>query len=278
MDQTQTTPKQKNQQLLLVDVGNSNIVVAITPSASEQDTFVVHRFPTYEGEGKTYVTEQMIYRQIALLLTLAHTQSTDISACVFASVVPQLNEVIKSVISDEYIDSERYPIQEIQPHTQTLMRIDYDVARLGVDRFVNAYAAATLYGTPAIIVDAGTGVTIDCVSQDCVFSGGVIFPGMFVCTEALHTHTAQLPHVTPTKPLTLVGKNTEECILSGVYHQCFGGIVHTVQMMKQLPDYAHAQVVLTGGYSEMFEYDAVFNVCDPLLTMKGLKLMYQRNL
>jgi len=260
--------------LLLVDIGNSDVVIAVTPVIREDDTFVVHRVATRSSDGQAYVTCDDMQREITLLLTQAQTHAREISSCIMASVVPQVSDTMKSVMS-EYMP--HCPMHEIRPDTQTFMRVDYDAHCLGADRLVNAYAASILYGTPAIVVDVGTGATIDAVSKHGVFEGGIIFPGIFVCADVLHTHTAQLPRVVPKQPEKLVGKNTEECMQSGLYHQCLGGIVHAVEAMKQLPHYAHAYVILTGGYSTMFKHEPLFNACDPLLTLKGLTLMVKNH-
>jgi type III pantothenate kinase len=121
--------------------------------------------------------------------------------------------------------------------------------KVGIDRLLNAVAALARVprGTPIVIVDAGSAVTVDLVDRAGVFRGGAIFPGLHLMARALHEFTALLPQVEDFGPHEVPGRDTVAAIRAGVFHAVCGGID---RLVEQMADDA-TQVLLTGGDADL---------------------------
>jgi type III pantothenate kinase len=147
---------------------------------------------------------------------------------------------------------------------------------LGQDRLVNAYAASRLYGAPAIVIDLGTAITIDAVSRDKKYLGGLILPGMELSLEALHRHTALLPKLRLKTPAGLIGRDTAHSILSGIVYG-FAGLCDELARKIKNKVGKNAIVIATGGNARLIKkYSREINRSEPLLTFKGLGLIYDK--
>ncbi len=148
---------------------------------------------------------------------------------------------------------------------------------VGADRLANAFAAWKIYGVPAIVVDIGTATTVDVVSGDAEYLGGVIAPGVQMAAEALSLKTALLPHVTLEPVEAVLGNNTLSAIRSGLTHGYAGMIVGLVKKLKdELRLSPSTTIVLTGGHVAIFR-DLLSELpvtVDPDLILKGLNLIY----
>ena len=150
-----------------------------------------------------------------------------------------------------------------------------DPQQVGQDRLVGAYATKCLYGFPAIIIDFGTAITFDVISSKGEYEGGMILPGMRLSAESLFQKTALLPQIhTIKKPHSIVGKTTQESILSGLFYgyaaMCSGLIDLLFSQMKGKP-----KVIATGGHAVVmknFISSRITNI-DPDLVFKGLALI-----
>ncbi len=145
--------------------------------------------------------------------------------------------------------------------------------QVGMDRLVGAFATWRLYGAPAIVVDLGTAVTLDAVSADGAYLGGIIFPGPDLSARVLHRRTALLPRVLPRRPRRLIGRDTEEGILSGLFFgsgEAVRGV--TARLQERLPG---ARIVVTGGYASWLRsfFEGPEVVWDPHLVFRGLRLL-----
>jgi type III pantothenate kinase len=154
-------------------------------------------------------------------------------------------------------------IKTLRPHDQIRLLSNSDIPltinvqfpdRVGVDRLLGAWGAILQLDAPSriIVVNVGTAVTIDLVSSDRIFQGGLIFPGPFSCFRLLHTTTEKLPLVdVKCVPAEIIGKSTDQAISSGVWQMQIGAIRHIVDEIRQLPEPQHVQsdpvVFLTGG-------------------------------
>lgn len=144
---------------------------------------------------------------------------------------------------------------------------------LGVDRLLCAYAAYRLYGGPAIVIDAGTAITIDAVSRNGVFWGGMIIPGLQMSLDALHMKTALLPRCKLDAPAELLGLDTKSCMRSGVVrgsaYICTGAIQ---DYKKKLG--SKATVIATGGNAELLKrYSNEIILIDRDLVFQGMRLL-----
>lgn len=149
--------------------------------------------------------------------------------------------------------------------------------QVGQDRLVVAHAARVIYGAPAIVIDLGTAITFDVVSRAGHYEGGMIIPGIKMSTESLFARTALLPSVKKINfPASLIGKTTEESILSGIFYGygalCSGLIDQICKRLKGRP-----KVVVTGGYAALMRRFISHQVTkiDPDLVFRGLSLLLQ---
>jgi type III pantothenate kinase len=148
---------------------------------------------------------------------------------------------------------------------------------LGADRIANAVAAHHGYGGDLIVVDFGTATTFDCVSAANEYLGGAIVPGVGISRKALFQYAARLSNIPLEKPERAIGRNTAECLQSGIMWG-FGGQVDglVARMSLELP--SKPIVIATGGYAAVIApYSDSIEHVDPLQTLEGLRILYARN-
>jgi len=150
--------------------------------------------------------------------------------------------------------------------------------KLGQDRLVNAYAAVRLYGAPAIVVDCGTVVTLDVVSRNKEYLGGMILPGLGISLDALYERTALLPKVKLTYPGKLISRDTKSCILSGLVYGLAASIDGLSRRIKEKIG-RRALVIVTGGNMRLVsKYCSCIAKTDPDLTLKGSNFIYKKQI
>ena len=148
---------------------------------------------------------------------------------------------------------------------------------LGSDRVANAVAAYEEYGGPCIFIDFGTATTFGVVDHDGAFLGGTICPGIKLSSEALVTGTAKLPRFELARPENVIGRTTLMNLQSGMYYGYVGLVRNIVRKIRQELG-EEALVVATGGMALMIaEESKVIDKLDGLLTLKGLRIIYERN-
>jgi type III pantothenate kinase len=184
-----------------------------------------------------------------------------------ASVVPPLDGTVEEMVRGLL----KLTPLTVGPGTKTGMPVLYDNPReVGADRIVNAVAAFAQYGGPAIVVDFGTATTFDAVSARGEYLGGVIAPGIGISAEALFERAAKLPRIEITRPRGVIGKNTVASMQSALVD----GVVRRMQQ-----EMGGTKVVVgTGGLAHLILADSeTVDRVDPLLTLTGLRLLYERN-
>src|SRR3712207_5274232 len=197
---------------------------------------------------------------------------TGLSIC---AVVPALLHELRSMC-------ERYfpnvPAVFVEPGTRTGVPILTDNPReVGADRIANTPAALSLYGGPAIVVDFGTSTNFDVVSEKGEFLGGALAPGVEISVEALSLRGAQLRKVELVRPRSVIGKNTVECLQSGILYG-FAGQVDGIleRMLAELGE--GVQVVATGGLAPLVLAESrLLEKHEPWLTLIGLRLVFEKN-
>jgi type III pantothenate kinase len=148
---------------------------------------------------------------------------------------------------------------------------------VGADRIANAIAVYARFGGPAIVVDFGTATTFTAVSADGDFLGGAIAPGIGISVDALVEHAAQLRKVELKRPERVIARSTIAAMQSGILYGFAGQVDGIVERMRQELG-ARVTVVATGGFAELIAADArSIDHVDPLLTLEGLRLLYERN-
>jgi type III pantothenate kinase len=198
----------------------------------------------------------------------------DLSGVALASVVPPLTGTFVEVCHRYLGHDPLVATAEIK--TGVRVRIDYP-AEAGADRILNALAAHRLHGGPAVVVDFGTATTFDAVSAEGDYVGGAIAPGLGIAAEALFSHTAKLPRIELTAPPAAIGRNTVHAMQSGLILGYVGLIEGLVARIRAELG-GRARVIATGGLAPLLARETeVIEVVDPMLTLEGLRLIYELN-
>jgi type III pantothenate kinase len=170
---------------------------------------------------------------------------------------------------------QRARIMESPRHLPLEVRLPHP-EKVGLDRLLNAVAANAVRGTdsPAVVVDAGSAVTVDFVDATGAFRGGAIFPGCRLMAQALHDYTALLPLVEVSAPPAVTATNTAAAIQAGIFWTVLGGI-RTLLEKHQQANRTRVEFFLTGGDGELFHQPLAehFSIrCWPLMTLEGIRL------
>jgi type III pantothenate kinase len=252
--------------LLVIDAGNTETVLGVF----EGDELMDHwRIATVRGR-----TEDEYRLLLGGLLVGEGYERTKLTGLALASVVPPVAAALRAVASD-LADG---PLLEVGPGVKTGMPILIDNPReVGADRIVNAVAAASMYGTPAVVVDFGTSTNFDVVSIAGEYIGGVIATGLEVSQEALVRATAALRRVELTPPRSVIGKGTVEAIQSGLLYGHAGLVDGVMQrIIAELGDDVHT--LATGGLaSTIVPFCSTVDTVDQFLTLHGLRMVFGLN-
>jgi type III pantothenate kinase len=187
---------------------------------------------------------------------------------ILSSVVPKLNDTVENVFGKERI-------LEVSNSVHIGCEIDYpDPGSIGADRLANAAAAVSLYGAPAVIVDFGTAVTFDVISSEKSYVGGVISPGLASMTDYMFDHTALLPRIELDEPSSVIGKSTEDAMLSGAVIGYRGLVKEIISSIFNELDESSIQVIATGGYAQLISSGIKeINIVNDSLTLEGLRII-----
>src|SRR3954470_21253827 len=252
--------------LLVVDVGNTQTHFG----TYRGDQLVEHwRFATVRTS-----TSDEIGAALRNLLELRGVGIADLQASIVSSTVPQLEpEWLR--MADTYLG---HRMLAVGPGIRTGMPIRIDNPReLGADRLVNAVAAYDHLGGPCISVDFGTALNFDVVSAQGDYLGGIIGPGVEISLDALTSRGAKLPRIDLAAPRHAIGKGTVDAIRSGVvfgYAAAVDGVIARIQ--GELGE--EAETIATGGLAGVVvPHTHAIDAVDDLLTLKGLKLLHERN-
>ena len=252
--------------IVAMDIGNTNIKAAVFEGSR-----LVKRWRCATDPVMTSDQYGII---MADLFRYHNLNMQAVEGIMISSVVPTINYTIEHMCRDYFHLEPRLLV----PGMKTGLNIRYENPReLGSDRIANAVAAYEEYGAPTIFIDFGTATTFGVVGEGGVFLGGCICPGVKLASEALVTGTAKLPRFELTKPEHVIGRTTLTNLQSGMYYGYVGLVKNIVRKIKQELG-QEATVVATGGMAVMIaEESKVIDKLDGLLTLKGLRLIYERN-
>ncbi len=251
----------------MLDVGNTNTVLGVY----ENENLKYHwRMET--NRNKTEDEYGMIIKSLFQHVGLALSQ---IDGMIISSVVPPI------MFSLEKMCQKYFHIKPliVGPGIKTGLNIKYENPReVGADRIVNAVAGIHEYGSPLIIVDFGTATTYCYIDEGGHYMGGAIAPGINISTEALYSRAAKLPRIEIVRPDHIVGKNTVAAMQAGILYGYVGQVDGIVSRMKAQSK-KQPTVIATGGLAPLIaEETSSIDVVDPFLTLKGLCLIYKRNM
>ncbi|HHV28996.1 type III pantothenate kinase [Acetivibrio mesophilus] len=253
--------------ILVIDVGNTNTVFGVYDG-----TNLLNHWRMETSKGKTSDEYGMF---MVSLFNYEKLDIDEIEAVVVASVVPPIMYSIEHAIRKYF---KREPMI-VGPGIKTGINIKYENPReVGADRIINAVAACELYGGPFIIVDFGTATTFCAVSSKCEYLGGVICPGIKISAEALYQKAAKLPKIDLTKPETVIGRNTVASMQAGIIYGYVGKVDYIVRRMKKEMKEDNIKVIATGGMARLIASESeTIDEINGLLTMEGLRIIYERN-
>lgn len=252
--------------ILAIDMGNTNIVVG---GIDSERTYFVERITT------NHVKTALEYAiNIKNILEIHQIGKEQVEGAIVSSVVPPLNATISSAIKKLF----GFRPMLVGAGMKTGLNIIMDNPKtVGSDMIVDAVAAIREYPCPLIIIDMGTATTMSVVDHAGNYIGGVILPGLKVSLDSLSSKTAQLPFISLDIPQKVIGKNTIDCMRSGIMYGTAGTIDGILDRMEaELGE--PPTVLATGGLSRF-----VVPLCrhkiiyDEALLLKGLLILYQKN-
>ncbi len=255
--------------LLAIDVGNTNTVIGLF---KDREIIAHWRIQTNPAQ-----MADELAASLNGLFSIDGLNFSDITGVIIASVVPQSQSAWQDMSVKHFSIKPMRVSQLPDPGITILMDTPSEV---GADRIVNSLAGFERFGTPLIIVDLGTAITFDCVSGKGDYLGGVITPGLSISMEALGKRTAKLPRVDISSPPTsTIGKNTVDAIKSGILYGYGGMIEELVRKIKEEMQPEVPKVIATGGMAGLIApFAPSIETVLPMLTIDGLRLLYERNI
>jgi type III pantothenate kinase len=252
--------------LLAVDVGNTQTALGLYDGEELVES--------WRAATEAERTGDEIAALVVRLLELSDLGFDDVTGVALSSSVPLLVRAYEE-LAERYAEA---PLMVLGPGTKTGIAILYDDPReVGPDRIANAVAARERHGAPCIVVDFGTSTNFDAVSSAGEFVGGVLAPGIEASMDALFLRAARLTKVDFAEPRTVIGKTTASALQSGLVYGFAGQVDGIVRRMRaELGD--TAPVIATGGLASLIApHSETIERVDPLLTLEGLRLVWDRN-
>ncbi len=256
-----TSPGRADDLILLIDIGNTHTHLGFGSDQRVEWEWSFRRevweSSRASGELDRFVGEKWL---------------TELEGAAICSVVPRLTGIVERILREE----RGLTCRELTAETVTGVGIDYpNPETIGPDRLANAIAAKLHFGAPIIVVDLGTAVTFDVVDGNGNYVGGVIAPGLSAMTDYLHEKTALLPKIEIREPRQVIGKDTEQAMLSGAVHG-YGGLIKEIlkRLREELGDESVPVIATGGGAYLIAEGVPEIARVEPGLTLEGLRLCW----
>ncbi len=253
--------------ILVIDVGNTNIKYGVYDGNELRASFRV------TSAAKKTADE---YGAILLnLLSNANIKTSDITGIILSSVIPALNYTVCHMC--EFFFGIKPLV--VGPGIKTGINILVENSKeVGADRIVNSVAAYKKYGGPCIVIDFGTATTFNVITEDGKLIGGVIAPGIKASLDSLVNGTAKLPDIELAFPGKVVCTDTVTNMQAGLLYGFAGLVERIVKMIKEETGNENTKVIATGGLGEFISAETpCINVVDRILTLEGLKMLYDMN-
>ena len=252
--------------ILAVDVGNSNIVIG---GIDGMDILFEARLRT-----DTTKTSDEYCIDLKMILEVYHVNSSDVEGAIISSVVPQVLNSMKTAV----MKLTGHTPLVVGPGLKTGLNIKIEnPAQTGADLVVGSVAALREHKAPLIVIDMGTATTMIVLDETGALIGGSISPGVKISMDALTGRTALLPGLQLDQPKKAIGRNTIDCMRSGIM---LGAACMLDGMVERMEEELGAKttVVITGGIARfvgpMCRTPMVY---DKDLLLKGLAILYREN-
>lgn len=253
--------------IFTMDIGNTNIKTALFDGEQMVKYWRISTSRSYTSD------------EYGLIITglFAHEgiDMKQVEGIAISSVVPTINYTIEHMCQNYFHLDPMF----VAPGIKTGINIRYENPReLGSDRIANAVAAYEIYGGPCIFIDFGTATTFGVIDEKGAFLGGCICPGIKLASEAIVSNTSKLPKFELVKPESVIGKTTVTNLQAGIIYGHIGQVNYLIKRMKQELKNEDVRVVATGGMAVLVSDESKsIDVLDGLLTLKGLRIIYERN-
>lgn len=251
--------------ILAIDIGNTNIVVGCI---DDKKTYFIERLATVRTK-----TELEYAVDLKTVLDIYHIKKTDIDGCIISSVVPQITNIAK-LAAEKILKKEVMVLGRCKTGLNIMMD---NPGQLGADLVADAVAGLKEYSVPFIVIDMGTATTVSVVNGKKQYIGGMILPGIGISLDALTARASQLSGISIDAPKHVIGRNTIECMKSGVLYSnaaAIDGIIDRVE--EELGE--KATVIATGGLAKKIVSHCKKDIIlDEDLLLKGLLIIYEKN-
>ena len=252
--------------ILAIDIGNTNIVLGCI---DREKTYFIERVSTVRTK-----TELEYAIDIKNVLDIYHIKRGDVEGAIISSVVPQITNLVR-LAAETILHKE---VMVLGPGLKTGLNILMDQpGQLGADLVADAVAGISEYPVPLIIFDMGTATTVSVVDSQKHYIGGMILPGIQISLDALTARASQLGGISIEAPRRVIGKNTVECMKSGILYSSAASIDGIIDRMEEELG-QKATVIATGGLAKKIVPHCRRQVIlDEDLLLKGLMVIYEKN-
>ena len=253
--------------ILVVDVGNTNITYGVFDGDELVSTFrMMSKTPRTSDEYGIMIREMLKKNDI---------DRQEIEGICVASVVPNIMHSLLGGLS-KYVNES---ILTVGAGTKTGIKIITEAPKeIGPDRIVDAVGAYVKYGGPILVLDFGTATTYDYITEKGEFAAGITAPGLRISAKALWEDTAKLPEIEIKKPKSIMAQETISSMQAGLVYGQIGQTEYIINQVKKESGREDLKVVATGGLGRIIADETdMIQVYDPMLTLEGLKFIYEKN-
>lgn len=257
-----------NELLLAIDVGNTNIVAGLFSKRELQSSF---RFATRHA-----ATSDETALFLSAWLKENKLGKDDINSIIISSVVPSMTA------SFEQLSEKHFKCKPIMVSAKLKLPVKIDIdtpEQVGADRIANAAAGYTKFGGELIVVDFGTATNFDVVDEKGSYIGGVLIPGPETAMSDLARKAARLYEVPFAPPKKVVGRNTTEALMSGLFYGTVGQVDYILERILSETKFKNPNIIGTGGLAEkVAKHSSQIKKIEPNLTLEGLQIISELNL